>query len=225
MLLYQAYFANQAMENCCWLYAPALAQCSMPFQIDFDNQVDYFVDALKQQGHAGLTIAGWRTHGIMPGSNVLREMGLKKIGELNDYVVEGFGTPDLTETYWKLHDLLMAEGPFVLQYPSLGSGHVHQTAITGLIYGKESARDPEDVFLITPHTQCVKLTVLPVVDLVQHSVERNVPVEIFRVPNRFGKPLRPDIGTVYNSSGISKFHQESIVLARSPSLSNLFSFF
>jgi hypothetical protein len=148
-------------------------------------------------------------------------MGLTKIGDLEDYVV----ADDANETYWKVYDLLTTQGPFVLQYPSLGSGHVHQTAIVGLIFGKESKHDPADqVHLVTPHTQHVRLTVLPVPDVLELAQRRTVPVEVLKVPYRLVTPLRPDEGTVYSSSGISRFFQESMVLARSFSLSNLFSF-
>lgn len=224
MLLYQSYLANQKDQNCCWLYAPALAQCSMPFKEDFKHQVECFEETLKAKGHSGATIAGWRKDGILPGSSVIADMGLKKVGDLADYVVDSFGTTDLTETYWKLNDLLLSEGPLVLQYAALGSGHVHQAAVVGLIYGKESSSDQADVFLITPHTQSVRLTVLPVVGVIQHSSDRHIAAELFRVPERLGKPLRPDVGQVWSSSGVSKFFKEELVQARAFSLSTMFNF-
>lgn len=223
MLLYQSFLANQKDQNCCWLYAPALAQCSMPFKEDFKNQVEYFEETLKTKGHSGPTIAGWRTNGILPGSAVIAEMGLKKIGDLADYAMNSFGAPDHTQTYWKLNDLLLAEGPVVLQYAALGSGSTHQSAITGLIFGKESSQDADEVHLITPHTQHVRLTVLPVFEVLKHSQDRHVPVEIFRVPERSGKPLRPDLGLVWTSSGLSHFFKEELVQARSFSLSTAFN--
>jgi hypothetical protein len=219
MILYQHHLANQKDKNCCWLYAPALAQCSMPGPKDFKNQVEYFIDVLISKGHSIPTVTNWIAEGIPPHGVVLRDMGLTKVGDLKDYVTE-----DATETYWKLYDVLAAQGPFVLQYPALGSGHVHQSAVVGLIYGKETAGDPVEAHLITPHTQHVRLTVLPVKDILE-VVERVTGVaEILKVPNRLVTPLRPDTGKVWTTSGVSEFYQESIVPSRSVSLSSLFSF-
>jgi hypothetical protein len=220
MILYQYYLANQGSNSCCWLYAPALAQCSIPGPKDFKIQVQYFLDVLGTKGHSKETIETWFAEGIPPHGTVLRDMGLTKVGDLEDFVTE-----DVTETYWKLYDVLAAEGPFVLQYPALGSGHIHQSAVVGLIYGEESSGDPVEAHLITPHTQNVRLTVLPLQHILKEAKRLTAVAEILKVPNRLVTPLRPDTGgVVWTSSGVSKFHQESIVPSRSFSLSSLLSF-
>ena len=241
MLLYLSYLANQENNCCCWLYAPAIAQCFSSLKKDFDTQVQYFKDVLKSKNHSIETINKWFLSGILPNSNIINDMGLTRIGYLNNYVIQDlingtiridnngtlsststqvsgtqiiYDNVDLTATYWKLYDLLKMEGPFVLQYPSLGSGNIHQSAITGIIFGKESVKDKfDDVFLIMPHTQALCLTVLPVLEILVIAQKKRIKVELFRVPNRFGKPLRPDMGTVYSSSGVTKFGKESIVLS------------
>lgn len=219
MILFQAYLADQAMFNCCWLYAPAIAKCLVPDPGNFNMEVDFFKSKILFNGFTQNQFDTMFQEGAPADFTSVRQaMGLKIVGNLQTIAEKASG--DQNELYWGLSDILETYGPVVLQHAALGSGSIHHSAFVGLIMGKVDAKETANLtYVITAHTQLQRYTAIPVDILLEHSRNAQPPVttDIFQVPDRYSTQFRIDglvkVYDVYASQ--YEFYQEVTPLARS----------
>lgn len=201
-LVAQYVIDNNKIElfNSCWLYAPLIINCLNNDQADFENQKNIFFKKISEE-FSEVELEIFIKEGISPGSefnkkcdNIFKldkKITLKDItNNFDEYIKKDNKSKRFI--YNKLHDLLEENGPLVLQHPAFGSGSIHRAALTGVILGKNSQTQKEEIFLILNDTMEKRLKATIINDFLETDRSKEMDSYFltssekkFQIPNKF----------------------------------------
>lgn len=206
MLIYKSPLVSQSVGtgtdtkyiNSCWLYAPSIAQCSSADQNEFLKQKNINLQKFTAAGISEETLEKMILEGAPCDSEShdkqLTIMGLTKeinfmniTGSFSEY--EDATNEEKEIVFNELLEILKDNGPMILEYPAFGSESIHRSAVTGVVLGKNSKTNAEEICLIYNDTMDSRLKGISVFDLLEVGTLRKSKINFYTTPEiRENKP-------------------------------------
>ncbi|WP_131781041.1 hypothetical protein [Legionella gresilensis] len=162
--------------NSCWLYAPIIANSNSHETEEFEEQKQILMEKIVDGGISQDSLINMIQKGTSPTNELNKK--INKILGLTDGVsltaitgvfadYKGASSKVKREIYSKLSNLLEEMGPLVLEYPAFGFKAIHRTAITGILLGKNSKTNAEEIFFVTNDTMDCRIKAIPLTDFLE----------------------------------------------------------
>ncbi|WP_419421039.1 hypothetical protein ACNVED_07020 [Legionella sp. D16C41] len=208
MLLYRVPLVEQSVINTndevktlnvCWLYAVIIASCNTPELEEFAAKKQMLVNKMQDTGISSENINAMiqRGAGFTPEKcqTINGILGITHTMSLNDITGEfasykKASNKEKRSIYTRLYNILNDVGPLVLEYPAFGFKAIHRTAVTGILLGKSSKDNQEEIFFLVNDTMDCRIKAIPITDFLEKQSVSNLPINFLYLSKQEKKPVR-----------------------------------